>query len=112
MSPQAQPSLVFDGNTAHSSGYWWGQAACMYTGGQLMYNTTAPTQLTYNPGRIVSGRAILNGGFQQFTNTKVFLCNVGILHWGQASEIKRFEVGVWLQTCSLRLVLAVFVTFA
>jgi hypothetical protein len=84
--PQNRPLLVFDGNSAHSSGYWWGQAGCIYTGGSLFYPNASRVDPTYNPGR-VSGRS----GYMNFTNTKVFLCSVGFMHWGSSLDIYGLE---------------------
>lgn len=91
MVPMSQPTGVFEGNTAHSSGYWWNQAGCMYVGGLLSYPSSSSNQLVYNPGRITAGRNIVNNGFFTMNNTKVALCNVGVLNWGSQEEIRNFE---------------------
>jgi len=51
MSPKSRPTLRFEGNSARSTAYFWGQAGAIYVGGNLSYvNTTSPL-LMYNPGR-------------------------------------------------------------
>ena len=94
LNPMNRPILKFFGNTAHSSGaYWRGHGSCIYTGAWLEYDSNG--QLVYNSGRkerlmFVDGarsyRAML------FENTKVFLCNKGISHWGDNSQFEGVEV--------------------
>jgi hypothetical protein len=38
-----------DGNTAHSTGWWWEHAGAFYFGGSLYYNSN--NVLEYSPGR-------------------------------------------------------------
>jgi hypothetical protein len=85
MDPSSRPILKFDGNTAHSTGYWWGNGAAFYIGGSFLHDTNRGNILTYNPGRIVSGRDTCSEAPQtwgcpsaqqawmRFTNTKAFL---------------------------------------
>jgi hypothetical protein len=40
-----------NGNTAHSTGWWWHFAGGFYFGGELFYNRFNGNKLTYNPGR-------------------------------------------------------------
>jgi hypothetical protein len=47
--PLLQEGLIFDGNTAHSTGWWWYHAGAIYIGGELYYNDNG--KLEYNPGR-------------------------------------------------------------
>ena len=47
--PSSVPSLTIDGNTAHSTGWWWEQSGAFYFGGILAYNSD--NKLTYNAGR-------------------------------------------------------------
>ena len=42
---------VFDGNTAHSTGWWWGHAGAFYSGGSLYYSDADKTLLEYNAGK-------------------------------------------------------------
>ena len=46
--PSAVTGKILDGNTAHSTGGWWGHAAAFYFGGQLYYENGL---LKYDPGR-------------------------------------------------------------
>ena len=114
MSPDARPLLEFDGNTAHSTGFWWHLAGAIYFGGDLQHVSSESDELVYNPGRITSGRDTClleprttgyNGGdyggkrcrpdsvaWTKMTNTKVFLVRgAGLTHWGKRSEIVSFE---------------------
>jgi len=50
MIPSSRTSLVIDGNTAHSSGWWWSHAPAFYFGGSLYYDADGET-LVYNAGR-------------------------------------------------------------
>lgn len=86
-SPQMLVTSVFDGNVAHSSGYWWNLAGCIYVGGLLQYPSSSATSLTYNPGRFTSGHA----GKVTFTRTKVWGCSIGIMHWGSQALLDRSE---------------------
>jgi hypothetical protein len=60
---------MMDGNTAHSSGWWWGHAGAFYFGGSLYYNVN--NTLEYNPGR--SGDR---------SPCKVNACELGNCDWG------------------------------
>ena len=84
--PLNQNTLVFEGNVAHSSGYWWTSAACIYVGGWLAYDPFNTTLLTYNPGRSND-----RSGLVQLNNTRVYACNVGILNWGYLPDIRNYE---------------------
>lgn len=46
--PSSVTSLTIDGNSAHSTGWWWGHAGAFYFGGELFYENGV---LKYNPGR-------------------------------------------------------------
>lgn len=84
-------TLVFDGNTGHSTGWWWRQASAFYVGSTLQYNKDT-NLLEYDPGRsktffrntcTVNPCFILkkdcgrctndNRGWLRFTNIKSFL---------------------------------------
>jgi hypothetical protein len=121
--PYTRPSLAFVGNTAHSSGYYWASAGCLYTGGLLGYASRLAPTLSYNAGRAVSNKGccggVVNGqsrSFLQLNNTKLFLCNgANLQHWGFSPEINGLEtadfgsksinifglavVNDWLVTC-------------
>jgi hypothetical protein len=49
--PSTVTGLTLDGNTAHSTGWWWKHAGAFYFGGSLYYNGDV---LEYNPGRSFS----------------------------------------------------------
>jgi hypothetical protein len=53
--PYFETSLQIDGNTAHSTGWWWDRAGAFYFGGDLYYNSN--NTLEYNPGRGTFGRS-------------------------------------------------------
>eukprot|EP00004_Rigifila_ramosa_P004839 TRINITY_DN152_c0_g2_i4.p1 TRINITY_DN152_c0_g2~~TRINITY_DN152_c0_g2_i4.p1 ORF type:complete len:1231 (+),score=275.22 TRINITY_DN152_c0_g2_i4:31-3693(+) len=92
MQPQLRPLRLFEGNTAHSSGYYWGDAGCIYSGGQLWY-PDGSTVLNYSNGRYSRSTQLPDGSpsWMRFSNTKVFLCNKGINHWGERAEIVSYE---------------------
>ena len=61
MVPRDKPTLEFDGNSCRSSGWWWGNAGCLYAGGLFAYVNDDDHELDdaeggagvmlYNPGR-------------------------------------------------------------
>lgn len=58
LNPSGRPALLFARNSAHSSGFWWGDAACIYMGGQATERQVVSGNSTtyvpmYNPGRNV-----------------------------------------------------------
>lgn len=92
-SPQQRPSLVFQGNTAHSSGYIFQGGGCFYVGGLLWY-PSGSNLLNYNNGRYSRNTLNANNtgpGIQYFNDTKTWLCGMGISHWGDRIEIISFE---------------------
>ncbi|KAL4433088.1 hypothetical protein ABPG77_006515 [Micractinium sp. CCAP 211/92] len=92
--PASRPMLAFDGNTAHSSGYMWFQAGCLYFGGQLYEDATQGNKLYYNGGRHEFTTMTADGkspAFFQLNNTKVFLCMVGHMSWGQRFEVTNYQ---------------------
>ncbi len=95
-NPVSRPTLEFRGNSAHSSGYWWSAAGCMYFGGSLSYGpTTDPAAtLMYNPGRSStfnpSGTSVSHG-LTMLNDTLLFLCNVGLQHWGSLPQLFGLE---------------------
>uniref|UniRef100_A0A7S4S4Y0 G8 domain-containing protein n=1 Tax=Ditylum brightwellii TaxID=49249 RepID=A0A7S4S4Y0_9STRA len=50
MRPSSRTALTIDGNTAHSTGWWWYHAGAFYIGGALYYGSDGTT-LEYNAGR-------------------------------------------------------------
>ncbi|KDD75714.1 hypothetical protein H632_c535p0, partial [Helicosporidium sp. ATCC 50920] len=91
ISPQARPMQRFDGNTAHSSGYYWENAGCMYFGGKLFYDSQ--DRLTYESGRQNSNPLGPDSSpvFNLCTNAKVWLCMVGHMSWGDRMEVRGYE---------------------
>ncbi len=92
-NPQNRPLLSFVGNTAHSTGFYWPeQGPGIYVGGQLWVDANGV--LNYNPGRYSRSSMLPDGTpvFMTFTDTKVFLSNKGVLHWGNASQHFDLEV--------------------
>lgn len=109
--PSSVTSLVIDGNTAHSSGWWWGHAAAFYFGGALYYN--ADGILEYTAGRsfdfenhsrrpcnvnacevggCVYGCPESEEAFIRMTNTKAFLSSgTGFNSWSGTFEIVGYE---------------------
>ncbi|KAJ3276777.1 Fibrocystin-L [Terramyces sp. JEL0728] len=102
INPSTRPTLIFDGNSAHSTGYWWQNAGAFYIGGLYQGfdpDTGAPS---YNPGRMVNNGfntcssnpnsvTCIKNLWMRFTNTKAFLANRGIMHWGNRQELIRYE---------------------
>ncbi|GBG25007.1 Spermidine synthase [Hondaea fermentalgiana] len=105
LAPHERPFLEFDGNSCHSSGFWWVMASCIYVGGLLGHQDDVSDALVYNPGRQIFGRSTMclaepEDGMEtdryvecplEFNNTKVFLSNWGLNMWGQRSTIRGLE---------------------
>jgi hypothetical protein len=88
--PLETPISYFDGNTAHSSAYFWRDSGCVYVGGVLEYVDVGGEQkLQYRSGRSLS--PYLRQGTDYFSNTKTFLCASGIVHWGHNSRVLNLE---------------------
>jgi G8 domain len=105
------PGDKLDGNTAHSSGWFWYHAGAFYFGGALYYNDK--NVLEYNPGRsfnvdddnrrtcaidlCAAGNCYGwcppdKQAFVRLTNTKAFLApSVGLNAWSGHMEIVGFE---------------------
>jgi hypothetical protein len=93
-APMRRPLKKFYGNTAHSSGFYWSSGgSCIYVGALLYYNTSSGL-LTYNDGRNSRSTIFGNGTttFFFFEQTKTFLCNFGITHWGNNVQIESAEM--------------------
>ena len=110
MRPSSALPLTIDGNTAHSTGWWWYHAGAFYFGGALYY---VGGTLQYNPGRDFDfnnhGRdtcktdlcsdGVCGGWCAEYdklwirmTNTKAFLApSVGLNSWSGRMEIVGFE---------------------
>ncbi|KAK5579699.1 hypothetical protein RB653_009385 [Dictyostelium firmibasis] len=94
--PMQYPIKEWQGNTAHSSGYFFEDGASIYIGGNLTFNE-ANGMLIYHSGRLARN-TYLNGIFNEdnvvfnrFNNTKIFLSNNGIGFWGETVEVVGFE---------------------
>ena len=86
--PSSRALLRFDGNSAHSAGFWWHSAGQIYVGGKLWHPYSSSSILRYNPCRTLPGRS----GLTRMTNTKVFIGRgVGVSHWGRRPELIGFE---------------------
>ncbi|KAH9259577.1 hypothetical protein BASA81_001999 [Batrachochytrium salamandrivorans] len=101
-TPESRPLLLFKGNTAHSTGYWFGSAGGVYVGGTLQHDVNGV--LTYTAGRdgdrdTCAQDPTLTWGycrpndyrFMVFEDTKVFLASRGMQQWGRRSEVIRAE---------------------
>ncbi|EAL70525.1 hypothetical protein DDB_G0273257 [Dictyostelium discoideum AX4] len=94
--PMQYPIKEWQGNTAHSSGYYFEDGASIYVGGNLTFNE-ANGMLIYNSGRL--GRTTYVNGvknennvvFDRLNNTKIFLSNLGVGYWGENIEIVGYE---------------------
>jgi len=105
--PANRLALIIDGNTAHSTGWWWSHAGAFYFGGTLYYDNGA---LVYNAGRDQSRPrkpclvdqcdtgncdgycSLENEAWNRMTNTKAFLVpSVGLNSWSGRMEIVGFE---------------------
>ncbi|EFA80459.1 hypothetical protein PPL_07294 [Heterostelium album PN500] len=92
-NPSGRPILVFDGNSAHSSGYTWLESGgAIYVGGNLSHSTVTG-DLIYYTGRTFRDTRSVNNipVWMRYTNTKVFLSNSGVNHWGERIEIVGLE---------------------
>lgn len=117
MRPSSKTTLSIDGNTAHSSGWWWYHAGTFYFGGSLYYEGD---RLVYNAGRDTSRKrspclvdhcTVSNNcdrycqpeeqAWLRVTNTKTFAApSVGLNSWSGRAEIVGFEahdVGLTLE---------------
>mmetsp|Transcript_20206 Transcript_20206/g.29973 ORF Transcript_20206/g.29973 Transcript_20206/m.29973 type:complete len:875 (-) Transcript_20206:1551-4175(-) len=104
--PSMVQELSIDGNTAHSTGYWWSHGSAFYWGGSLYYNETTGV-LTYNPGRDQGHprrpcTVLKENDYRCWpweyhwirqTNSKAYLVKgAGLNSWTGRMEIDRFEV--------------------
>ena len=85
LAPNKRPPLQFSGNSAHSSGFWWAEAGCLYAGGKIFERLVTTDNASsyvpvYNPGRNVNSGILPESGddgssgdtiFAQFHNTTV-----------------------------------------
>ncbi|MBL8911875.1 MAG: hypothetical protein JNM17_14375, partial [Archangium sp.] len=81
----------FDGNSAHTAGYFWWSGACVYVGGVLdTVDVGGVTRLRYLTGRTTDWNLLRHGG-DIFNNTRTFQCPLGINHWGSLVRVVNFE---------------------
>ena len=101
--PAARPFGIFQGNTAHSSGYYSLQTGgCMYFGGSLWEEPQSggTYKLKYNSGRSAfPNRDAGPSDTPLLSNNKVWLCNSGLLFWGE-----RLNINKWTSHDSIRAV--------
>eukprot|EP01132_Coremiostelium_polycephalum_P011403 gene11403-13968_t len=92
MVPASRPFIAFDGNSAHSSGFYFQHGGTYYVGGNLSHSL-ANGELIYNSGRTSRQTYASNGAnaWLTFTNTKVYLSHMGVAHWGERVEVIRLE---------------------
>ena len=76
-NPYMRPTLEFNGNIAHSSGFYWGASTCggcIYAGGELSYNEEYQSYV-YFTGKIKHDTRDLEGNkeWAHLTNTKTYV---------------------------------------
>jgi hypothetical protein len=103
--PLAVTALTIDGNSAHSTGWWWDHAGAFYFGASLYYNGDT---LEYNPGaaaNLEESRTPCNvdtfklgycpeddKAWIRMTNSKAFLVpGVGFNSWSGRMEVIGYE---------------------
>jgi len=112
-NPSTRPfASPLRGNTAHSSGFWWGSASAFYFGGELFYSDAALTTLSYTAGRTQSNvhdtctdstagtvgadqagcYTLTDQLWLEQQDNKAFLSNRGLQAWGNRADIVRMEV--------------------
>ena len=108
LRPSSARGLVFDGNTAHSTGWWWSAAGAFYFGGTLYYEENGHFEsdsFLYNAGRDlnVGTRSVCQDPSANFcfpseyawilvTNTKAYLTRGAAFNsWSGRMEVIRYE---------------------
>ena len=94
MRPENRPTKVWIGNTAHSSGYQWSRGSCIYVGGRLWHDEDEGGLLKYISGRENRDTKLPDGSetWMRFEDTRVWLCQRGLNHWGNQIELHNYEV--------------------
>ena len=98
ITPAGRPFGAFRDNTAHSSGYFSLQTGgCIYFGGSLWEERLSDYQfrLVYNSGR--SSFPNNNNETPVISSNKVWLCNQGLLFWGE-----KMNIDYWTSYDSIR----------
>ncbi|KAG2425540.1 hypothetical protein HXX76_013584 [Chlamydomonas incerta] len=95
LEPYKRPPLSFSGNTAHSSGYHWTQAAAIYCGGDLRYDPADNVTLTYKIERTTfdprdPNNATLKVKFV-LRDTKIWLGGVTVQSYGDRFMVDGLE---------------------
>ena len=109
MRPSSRLVKTFDGNVAHSTGYWWYHAGAIYSGGSLYYSTDGKS-LVYNAGRDFTATrnpclvdkckttrcddycTLGDKAWNKITNTKTYLVpSVGIGAWSGRWEMLGYD---------------------
>ena len=80
LNPYHRPTLEFNGNSAHSSGAYWGASscgACMYIGGELSYDEEYQSYV-YFTGKVKHDTTDIDGNHEWnvLRNTKTWQCQV------------------------------------
>ncbi|KAL6754041.1 hypothetical protein V8C86DRAFT_399941 [Haematococcus lacustris] len=91
--PLSRPLGRFDGNTVHSTGYFWIMAGGFYFGGRLWINPQDGNKLYYSSGRWEFNPLDDNGKATThlLTNNKAWLAQWGVSHWGQRVQVINWE---------------------
>ncbi|EGC33844.1 hypothetical protein DICPUDRAFT_36074 [Dictyostelium purpureum] len=97
MVPKQFAIKTFEGNTAHSSGYFWSSGSSIYVGANLTVIDSSTGLLQYNSGRFA--RSTYKDGiadeknevWMRYNNTKIYLSNRGVGHWGERVEVVGLE---------------------
>ena len=61
MTPEARPLLAFRGNSAHSSGFWWGRGGAAYFGGELTVMFLGKTYQEFGPRLQADSIVVIRG---------------------------------------------------
>ncbi|GAM24877.1 hypothetical protein SAMD00019534_080520 [Acytostelium subglobosum LB1] len=96
IAPHERPFIKFEGNTAHSTGYYWPFGSCIYVGGRLWEDPDQANLLQYVSGRNERDTLDTYGTgqatFLRFNNTKTFLTTgQAVSHWGYRVEVHTYE---------------------
>eukprot|EP00955_Chlamydomonas_euryale_P030451 320552-Chlamydomonas_euryale.AAC.32 len=88
--PHQRPLKQFDGNTVHSTAYFFSMAGGIYVGGRLWMSNG---RLIYSSGRWVHDTRDEQGrpATMVFTNNKAWLAQWSISHWGDRVRVDSWE---------------------
>lgn len=79
--PMTKDLLQFDGNTAHSSGQWFMNGACIYVGAQII--NPYPENVSHQEYYYWKfGADTYVRGLMEFNNTLLYSCRAGFKSWG------------------------------